>query len=60
MSETFEALYHDALPELYSEYTISQVPTQWQHKGREIDVVTPTAESTLIVGEATSTNTPLV
>jgi AAA+ ATPase superfamily predicted ATPase len=59
VSETFEALCHDALPELYSEYTLSQVPTQWWHRGREIDVVAPTGESTLIVGEAKFTNAPL-
>lgn len=59
VSETFEALCHDALPRLYSEYTLTRTPSQWWHKGREIDVVAPTAESTLLVGEAKFTNEPL-
>lgn len=59
VSETFESLCHDALPELYAEYTLSRVPSQWWYKGHEIDVVAPTDESTLIVGEAKFTNTPL-
>lgn len=56
VSEIFEELCHDALPELYSEYTFTRVPSQWWYKDREIDVVTPTDESTLLVGEAKFTN----
>lgn len=59
VSETFEALCHDALPGLYPTYTLSRMPSQWWYKGREIDVVAPTDESTLLVGEVKFTNAPL-
>jgi len=58
-SETFESLCHQAVPTLYEEYQLTQVPTQWWYKGREIDVVAPTDGTTLIAGEAKFTNTPL-
>lgn len=59
VSETFEMLCHEALPELYSGYTFTQLPSQWWYKGQEIDVVAPTDEATLLVGEAKFTNAPL-
>lgn len=59
VSETFETLCHAALPELYRTYTFTQLPSQWWYKGQEIDVVAPTNETTLLVGEAKFTNAPL-
>lgn len=59
VSETFEALCQQAVPALYPDYQLTQLPTQWWHKGREIDVVAPTDESALIAGEVKFTNTPL-
>ena len=59
VSETFESLCHQAVPALYPDYQLTQVPSQWWYKGREIDVVAPTDESTLIAGEAKFTSTPL-
>lgn len=59
VSETFETLCHAALPELYRGYTFTQLPSQWWYKGQEIDVVAPTNETTLLVGEAKFTNAPL-
>ena len=59
VSETFEELCHDALPALYPDCTFTQVPSQWWYKEREIDVVAPTDESKLLVGEAKFTNAPL-
>lgn len=59
VSETFEALCHDALPTLYPEYTLTRIPSQWWYKGHEIDIVAPTDESTLLVGEAKFTSAPL-
>ena len=59
MSETFETLCHEALPDLYSEYRLTELPAQWWYKHHEIDVVAPTDQGTLIVGEANFTNTPV-
>jgi AAA+ ATPase superfamily predicted ATPase len=59
VSETFEALCHEALPALYPEYAFTGEPGQWWAGGREIDVVAPTDGSTLIVGEATFTGDPV-
>ena len=59
VSDTFEALCQEAIPELYSKVQLTRVPGQWWHKGREIDVVAPTDGTTLIVGEAKFTNSPL-
>nr|WP_256302004.1 DUF234 domain-containing protein [Haloarchaeobius salinus] len=35
------------------------MPSQWWYKGREVDVVAPTDESTLIAGEVKFTSDPL-
>ncbi|WP_129113972.1 ATP-binding protein [Halegenticoccus tardaugens] len=59
VSETFESLCHQAVPALYADYQLTQVPSQWWYKGREVDVVAPTDESTLIAGEAKFTSAPL-
>jgi AAA+ ATPase superfamily predicted ATPase len=59
VSETFESLCHQAVPALYPDYQLTQVPSQWWHKGREIDLVAPTDGSTLVAGEAKFTTTPL-
>lgn len=59
VSETFERLCHEAVPKLYADLQLSRTPGQWWYKNREIDVVTPTDEATLIVGEVKFTNRPL-
>jgi len=59
VSETFESLCHEALPTLYPEYRLTQLPAQWWYKRHEIDVVAPTDRGTLLVGEAKFTNAPL-
>jgi len=59
VSETFESLCHEALPKLYPEYRLTELPAQWWYKHHEIDVVAPTDQRTLIVGEAKFTNSPL-
>ena len=59
VSETFETLCHEALPDFYPEYRLTQLPAQWWYKHHEIDVVVPTDQGTLIVGEAKFTNTPV-
>jgi len=59
VSETFELLCHEVLPTLYPEYRLTQLPAQWWYKHHEIDVVATTDQSTLIVGEAKFTNSPL-
>ena len=59
VSETFESLCHHAVPALYAGYQLTQMPSQWWYKSREIDVVAPTDGSTLIAGEAKFTDTPL-
>jgi len=58
VSETFESLCHQAVPALYADYQLTQVPSQWWYKSQEVDVVAPTNESMLIAGEAKFTNTP--
>lgn len=59
VSETFEALCQAALPDLYPAYQLTRLPTQWWHREHEIDIVAPTNQETLIVGEAKFTNSPL-
>lgn len=59
VSDTFEGLCQEAVPELYPEMQLTRVPKVWWYKGREIDVVAPTNGTTLIVGEAKFTNSPL-
>lgn len=59
VSETFERLCRKALPALYPSYTLTRFPSQWWYKGREIDVLAPTDQRTLLVGEVKFTNSPL-
>ena len=59
VSDTFERLCHAAVPILYSDRRFTRVPGQWWHKGREIDVVAPTSDQTLLVGEAKFTSGPV-
>jgi AAA+ ATPase superfamily predicted ATPase len=59
VSDTFEELCHEAVPELYPNSRLTHVPGQWWYKGREIDIVAPTNGATLIVGEVKFTNSPL-
>ncbi|HKL27970.1 MAG TPA: ATP-binding protein [Natrialbaceae archaeon] len=59
VSETFENLCQEALPDLYPSYTVTRRPSQWWYKGREIDVLAPTDQGTLLVGEVKFTNSPL-
>lgn len=51
VSDTFEILCHQSISELYPNLRLMSVPGQWWYKDREIDVVAPTDEETLIVGE---------
>jgi len=60
VSETFESPCHQAVPALYTDYQLRQVPSQWWYKSREVDVVAPTDESTLIAGKAKFTTTPFL
>lgn len=59
VSDTFERLCHDAVPEFYPDLQLTRLPGQWWYKDREIDVVAPTDGATLLVGEAKFTNSPL-
>ncbi|MDY6776148.1 MAG: ATP-binding protein [Halobacteria archaeon] len=59
VSDTFERLCQEALPSLYPDYGFTRVPGNWWHREREIDVVAPTDSSTLVVGEAKFTNSPV-
>jgi AAA+ ATPase superfamily predicted ATPase len=59
VSITFERLCQEALPDLYPSYTLTRLPSQWWYKGREIDVLAPTDQGTLLVGEVKFTNSPL-
>jgi len=59
VSETFEALCQQALPALYPDRTFTRVPARWWYDGREIDLVAPTDDGTLLVGEAKFTGTPV-
>lgn len=59
VSDTFESLCHDALPDLYSEHTLTRMPSQWWYRTHEIDVLAPTDRGTLLAGEAKFTNAPL-
>nr|WP_254714872.1 DUF234 domain-containing protein [Natranaeroarchaeum aerophilus] len=34
VSETFESLCHQVVPDLYADYQLTQVPRQWWYKGR--------------------------
>jgi AAA+ ATPase superfamily predicted ATPase len=57
VSETFEQLCQQALPELYPERTLTRVPSRWWYDGHEIDIVAPADDGTLLVGEAKFTGT---
>lgn len=59
VSDTFEVLCHQSISELYPNLRLMSVPGQWWYNDREIDIVAPTDEETLIVGEVKSTNGPL-
>jgi len=59
VSETFETLCHEPLPPLYPKYKLTELPAQWWYKHHKLDVVAPTDQGTLIVGEANFTNTPV-
>ncbi|WP_207586692.1 ATP-binding protein [Halomontanus rarus] len=59
VSTTFEELCQQSLPVLYSECDFTRVPGNWWYKDREIDVVAPTNESTLVVGECKFTTQPI-
>lgn len=56
-SETFETLCQQALPPLYPDRTFTRVPSRWWYDEHEIDVVAPTDDGTLLVGEARFTGT---
>jgi len=61
VSETFEELCHRAvLYEYGDEYRFVEVPGNWWDGGNtEIDVVAPTSEDTLLVGEAKFQSSPV-
>jgi hypothetical protein len=47
------------VPALYADYQLTQMPSQWWYKGREVDIVAPTDGETLIAGEAKFTSSSL-
>lgn len=59
VSDVFERLCQQAIPELYSDLTFTDEPGRWWHQEHEIDVVGLTTEGTLLVGEAKFTNAPV-
>lgn len=59
VSDTFERLCHEAVPSLYPDLQLTRLPGQWWHKDREIDIIAPTSGTTLLVGEAKFTNSPV-
>ena len=59
VSEVFERLCQQAIPELYADLTFTEEPGRWWHQEHEIDVVGLTSEGTLVVGEAKFTNQPV-
>ncbi|QSG16334.1 AAA superfamily ATPase fused to HTH and RecB nuclease domains (plasmid) [Halapricum desulfuricans] len=59
VSDTFESLCHQAVPAFRVDYQLTEMPNQWWYKGREVDIVAPTDEATLIAGEAKFTSAPL-
>jgi AAA+ ATPase superfamily predicted ATPase len=58
VSSTFEQLCRNALPALYPEHDLTRVPGAWWYGGREIDIVAPTSDETLLVGECKFTAQP--
>lgn len=59
VSDTFETLCHQSISESYPDIRLMKIPRQWWYNDREIDVVAPTDEETLLVGEVKFTNSPL-
>ncbi|AUX10523.1 ATPase (AAA+ superfamily) [Halalkaliarchaeum desulfuricum] len=59
VSDTFEQLCRAALPGLYPNDDPTRVPGAWWYDGREIDVVAPTSDGTLLVGECKFTSQPV-
>lgn len=59
VSGTFEELCRRAVPALFPEHDLRSVPGAWWYGGREIDVVAPTNDGTLLVGECKFTSQPL-
>jgi AAA+ ATPase superfamily predicted ATPase len=59
VSETFERLCQRALPELSPSIDPVQVPGSWWYREREIDVVAPSSDGRLVVGECKFTTEPI-
>jgi len=59
VSEPFERLCQQAVPNVYTDLQLTRAAGPWWDKEREIDVVAPTNGARLIVGEAKFTNRPL-
>ncbi|WP_265110655.1 ATP-binding protein [Halosolutus halophilus] len=58
VSQEFENLCQDALPNLYPEATFLDIG-RWWYKEHEVDVVGFTTDGTMVVGECKFTNAPL-
>jgi len=58
VSQEFEVLCQNALPELYPERTFLDIGRWWYHE-HEVDVVGFTTGGTMVVGECKFTNAPL-
>jgi len=58
VSQEFENLCQDALPDLYPEETFLDIG-RWWYKEHEVDVVGFTTDGTMVVGECKFTNAPL-
>lgn len=59
VSDTFEQLCQQAVPTLYPDLRLTDLPGRWWHQEHEIDVVGLTAEETLLVGEVKFTSQPV-
>jgi uncharacterized protein len=58
VSQEFETLCQDALPNLYPEKTFLDIG-RWWYKEHEVDAVGFTTDGTMVVGECKFTNAPL-
>lgn len=58
VSQGFEDLCQNALPDLYPEETFVDIG-RWWYNGHEVDVVGLTPEGTLVAGECKFTNSPM-
>jgi len=59
VSQEFEKLCRDALPNLFPEETFLDIGRWWYKEHNEVDVVGFTTDETMVVGECKFTNAPL-